>query len=203
LQRLRDQGADGVPSLKDWILTAIERPDGVDLVERWRYRRDILYTGLIRRQFGALPHSSIIRWPFEGSGFERVFIGDEVVLNPGCGLGTGEHGEIRIGNGTAVTERLHIWAEESVTIGERVLIAHNVHIHDSKHCTDDRSVPIRDQGMCGTRPIEIKDGAWLGANAVILAGVTVGRNAVVGANAVVTSDVPDFAVAVGVPAHVL
>jgi acetyltransferase-like isoleucine patch superfamily enzyme len=194
---------DGVRSFKDRFLTAVERPDGVDLVERWRYRRDILYTGLVRGQFGALPRSSIIRWPFEGRGFERIFIGEEVVLNPGCGLGTGERGQIRIGSGTAVTERLHVWAEESVTIGERVLIAHNVHIHDSRHCTDDHNVAIQDQGMCGTRPIRIKEGAWLGANAVILAGVTVGRNAVVGANAVVTSDVPDFGVAVGVPARVV
>ena len=64
-------------------------------------------------------------------------------------------------------------------------------------------IAIRDQGMCGTRPIEIKDGAWLGANAVVVSGVTVGRNAVIGANAVVTSDVPDYAVAVGIPARVL
>src|SRR5436190_16574347 len=106
--------------LKLWIFDALKRPDGVDLVERWRYRRDILYTGVIRGQFGALPRSSTVRWPFEGKGFERIFIGDDVVLNPGCGLGTGEHGEIRIGNGTAVTERLHIWAEGCVTIGERV-----------------------------------------------------------------------------------
>ena len=190
-------------SVKERVLRAIERPDGVDLVERWRFRRDVLYTGLIRGQFGALPRSSVVRWPFEGSGFERIFIGEEVVLNPGCGLGTGKHGQIRIGNGTAVTERLHIWAEESVTIGERVLIAHNVQIHDSRHRTDDRDAAIRDQGMCETRPIEVKDGAWLGANAVILGGVTVGRNAVVGANAVVTADVPDFGVAVGVPARVL
>lgn len=190
-------------SMKTRLFRAIERPDGVDLVERWRYRRDILYTSLIRGQFGALPPSSTIRWPFEGSGFERIFIGEEVVLNAGCGLGTGKHGQIRIGNGTAVTERLHIWAEESVTIGERVLIAHNVQIHDSSHRASDLRIAIRDQGMCGTRPVEIKDGAWLGANAVILSGVTIGRNAVVGANAVVTSDVPDFAVAVGVPARVL
>jgi acetyltransferase-like isoleucine patch superfamily enzyme len=126
-----------------------------------------------------------------------------VELNPGCGLGTGKHGRIRIGDGTAVTERLHIWAEESVTIGERVLVAHNVQIHDSSHRSSDPGIAIRDQGMCGTRPVEIRDGAWLGANAVILSGVTIGRNAVVGANAVVTSDVPDFAVAVGVPARVL
>ena len=189
--------------LRDWVLAAVERPDGADVVERWRYRRDILYTALIRGQFGALPRSSTIRWPFEGRGLERIFIGEEVVLNPGCGLGTGERGEIRIGNGVAVSERLHIWAEESVTIGERVLCAHGVHIHDSRHRSDDHSVAIRDQGMCDARPIEIQDGAWLGANAVILAGVTVGRNAIVGANSVVTSDVPDFAIAVGVPARVL
>ena len=190
-------------AMKESALRALARKDGVDLIERWRYRRDILYTNLIRGQFGALPSSSTIRWPFEGRGFERIFIGEEVVLNPGCGLGTGANGRIAIGDGTAVSERLHIWAEGSVTIGKRVLIAHNVHMHDSRHCSDDHAVAIRDQGMCGTQSIEIKDGAWLGANSVILSGVTIGRNAVVGANAVVTHDVPDFAVAVGVPARVV
>jgi acetyltransferase-like isoleucine patch superfamily enzyme len=57
--------------------------------------------------------------------------------------------------------------------------------------------------MTGTAPVEIKDGAWIGAQAVILSGVTIGRNAVVGANSVVTIDVPDFATAVGIPARVL
>lgn len=53
------------------------------------------------------------------------------------------------------------------------------------------------------KPIRIQKGAWIGANAVILAGVSVGKHAIVGAGAVVTKDVPDYAVVVGNPAKVI
>jgi acetyltransferase-like isoleucine patch superfamily enzyme len=52
-------------------------------------------------------------------------------------------------------------------------------------------------------PINIKDGAWIGAGAIILANVTVGRKSIVGAGAVVTNDVPDFAIVAGNPARVI
>ena len=192
------------PALREKILNALARPNGADLVDRWAFRRDLLLTALVRGQFGSLPHSSTIRWPFHiGLGLERVFIGEEVVLNSGCALGTGKDGVIRIGDRTGVSGMLGIWAEESVTIGKNVLLARGVQIHDSRHSTDDRDTPIQRQGMTGTQPVEVRDGAWIGAQAVILSGVTIGQNAVVGANSVVTSDVPDFATAVGVPARVL
>src|SRR5262245_25266859 len=119
---------------RDRVLDALARADGADLVDRWAYRRDILLTALVRGQFGSLPNSSVIRWPFHiGLGLERVFIGEGVVLNSGCALGTGEHGEIRIGDGAGISGLLGIWAEGSVTIGERVLLARGVEIHDSHH----------------------------------------------------------------------
>ena len=61
----------------------------------------------------------------------------------------------------------------------------------------------RDQGVDRIAPVRIGRGAWLGENAVIMPGVTVGRGAVIGANAVVREDVPDYSVAVGVPARVI
>jgi acetyltransferase-like isoleucine patch superfamily enzyme len=51
--------------------------------------------------------------------------------------------------------------------------------------------------------VKIKDGAWLGTNVTVMPGVTIGRNAVIGANSVVNGDVPDFATAVGAPARIL
>jgi len=78
-----------------------------------------------------------------------------------------------------------------------------VYISDHRHEFGDPVVPIADQGITGIRPVRIGDGAWLGQNVVICPGVTIGRNAVVGANSVVRHDVPDFAVVAGAPARLI
>ena len=62
---------------------------------------------------------------------------------------------------------------------------------DSQHGFSDPDAPVMDQPLDRQAPVRIEQGAWLGNNAMVMAGVTIGRNAVVGANAVVTSDVPD------------
>lgn len=61
---------------------------------------------------------------------------------------------------------------------------------------------IRAQGFDDVGEVHIRDGAWLGANVVVLGGVTIGRNAIIGANSVVTRDVPGYAIAAGAPATV-
>jgi len=83
-----------------------------------------------------------------------------------------------------------------ITIEDDVVIAPNVQLLTDNHDPYDRTILI-------CKPIVIKKGAWIGAGASILPGVTVGRYAIVGTSAVVTKDVPDYAVAAGVPAKVL
>ena len=92
---------------------------------------------------------------------------------------------------------------QSVIIEEGVGIARGVYISDHSHGFKDPTRFIRDQGVDRIAPVRIGRGAWLGENAVIMPGVTVGRGAVIGANAVVREDVPDYSVAVGVPARVI
>ncbi len=87
-------------------------------------------------------------------------------------------------------------------IGDDVLLAQNVVLSALNHNYEDISRPIKDQGVY-VSPIVVGPGSWLGAGAVVLAGVTVGRNVVVAAGAVVTKDVPDFCVVVGNPARVV
>ncbi len=82
-----------------------------------------------------------------------------------------------------------------ITIEDDVMIAANVSLISNNHDLYDRQVLI-------CKPIVIKKGAWIGAGAAILPGVTVGKYAVVGAASVVTHDVPDYAVVVGNPARV-
>jgi acetyltransferase-like isoleucine patch superfamily enzyme len=90
----------------------------------------------------------------------------------------------------------------SVEIGHDVWTGHHVYITDQNHGYADPDVPISLQTQ-PERPVRIGDGSWIGHGAVILPGVNIGRHVVVGANSVVTSDIPDHCVAVGAPARVI
>lgn len=115
-------------------------------------------------------------------------------------LGTGACGVLEIGARTLVNYGCSIAALDRVTIGERCLIGPHCMIIDSAfHDIDpDRRLdaPVAD-------PITIGDNVWLGARVVVLPGVTIGHDAVIGIGSIVTSDVPPRSLAVGVPARVI
>ena len=124
-------------------------------------------------------------------------------------------GKIRIGNKCFIGEGTRIWSARSVSIGNHVLISHNVNIHDTnshslsakqrRQHVDDiffRGHPA-DLPDVTDAPVTIEDDAWIGFNAVILKGVTIGDGAVVAAGALVTKDVPARSVVAGVPARVM
>lgn len=104
-----------------------------------------------------------------------------------------------IGSRCSIAEFTHFWGGGGVAIGDDVLIASHVVItsltHD-KHATRYRDSLLR-------APVTIEDNVWIGAGAIILPGVTLGRGAIVGAGAVVTRDVPSGAVVCGVPARAI
>jgi acetyltransferase-like isoleucine patch superfamily enzyme len=112
------------------------------------------------------------------------------------------HAFIKVGRGTFIGESVVIRGQGGVTIGESVLIAPLAKILAVNHNYADVTRPVMDQGITG-RGITIDDGAWIGAGAAVLDGVHIGKGAGVGANAVVTKDVPAHCVAVGVPARVV
>jgi acetyltransferase-like isoleucine patch superfamily enzyme len=90
----------------------------------------------------------------------------------------------------------------SIEIGNDVWTRHHVYITDQNHGYEDVTRPISQQSQ-PERPVVIGDGSWLGHGAVVLPGVTIGKHVVIGANSVVTKDIPDFSVAVGSPAKVI
>ena len=93
------------------------------------------------------------------------------------------------------TESGYIIIEDDVEIGA------GTHFYVNNHAFDRTDIPIKYQGYYPSKPIKVCSGAWIGANAVILCGVTIGRNAVVGAGSIVTKDVEPYTVVVGNPAR--
>lgn len=111
---------------------------------------------------------------------------------------SGRGGTVRIGKGSEIGERCRISIANSLEIGEKVLLSPNVYITDCDHEYRDVDVPVIDQGI-----VQRGQKVSIGINAVIVGNVRIGRHCVVGANSVVTKDVPDYCVAVGSPAKVI
>ena len=124
----------------------------------------------------------------------------------------GHGGNIRIGESCFIGENSRIWSACSITIGDRVLISHNVNIHDhNSHSPSAGARHLHFNQIFSTghpaqlddvasAPIVIGDDVWIGFNATILKGVTIGKGAIVGAASVVTKDVEDYTVVAGNPA---
>lgn len=109
-------------------------------------------------------------------------------------------GDVTIGDHTRIG--IHCTVIGPVSIGSHVNLAQGIVVTALNHNFEDTSCRMDEQGVT-TRPVTIGDDVWIGANAVILPGVTIGRHSVVAAGAVVTKDVPDCCIVGGVPAKVI
>lgn len=159
------------------------------------------------RAFAAFGAGSTIKEPMIGLvNAASIRIGSEVDISAYAFLeALSPPGEVvvEVGDGTYIGPFLRLTAVGGVTIGSRVLIADRAYLSDSGHVYEDVTRPIRGQGLRTGRRLLIEDGAWIGVGAAIVGNVRIGRNAVVGANAVVTRDVDDFTVVAGNPARVV
>lgn len=128
------------------------------------------------------------------------------VFGPTCVLDHGFvlecRGSFTVGEGTSFGHHCTVAVVDSVQIGRNCLIAEMVSIRDHDHEFASEDVPIALQGR-RQGPVRIGDNVWLGAKVTVTQGVSIGANTVVGANAVVTHDLPPDSVAVGVPARVI
>lgn len=118
-------------------------------------------------------------------GTNNVKIGKNVIIPPGTNLVSFPNNHDAI-----------------ICIEDDVLLGPNVSIYCSTHNFQNVKVPIKDQGY-NMSSVTLKSGCWIGINTVILPGVTIGKNSVVGANSLVNKDVPDYCIAVGSPARVI
>jgi lipopolysaccharide O-acetyltransferase len=186
------------------------RPLGRAFVRTYRLAvraRNKAFTVAAAGAFAEFGRRSVIQPPVRLKGEQRISVGDDVFVGAGSWLqtlaGDGFAGRLRIGDGTSIAGTCVLSAACSVTLGRKVLLARNVYISDHIHQYDDPATAILDQGLGRLEPVEVGDGAWLGQNVVVCPGVHIGRGAVVGANSVVTEDIPDRTLAVGAPARVV
>ena len=136
---------------------------------------------------------------------KNISVGNNVYISQDAWLIANEkEGNIslKIGNDTMIGHNFHVVGMDLVDIKESVLIADNVYITDCTHCFGDIENPIMKQGVKSIKTVMVDKGSWIGENVCII-GANIGKNCVIGANAVVTKDVPDYSVAVGAPAKVI
>lgn len=137
-----------------------------------------------------------------------VYIGSHTSIGPYLWLHCGgteegyDQGYFEIGRHSFIGANAVLGAGGGIHIGNHVLVGQCVNIHAENHNFADRSRTIREQGVVRAEVV-IEDDVWIGSKATVLAGVRVGRGAVIGAGAVATRSVPPYAVVVGIPARIL
>lgn len=141
------------------------------------------------------------------SGHKGISIGKNVYIGRGGWLAasnmTGDKDStLIIKDGCSIGRFSHIYATGSIVIENKALLAEHVYIADNVHSYKDITIPIKDQGVNQNNHVIIGEGCWIGENVCII-GASIGKNSVIGANSVVTRDVPDYCVAVGIPARII
>jgi acetyltransferase-like isoleucine patch superfamily enzyme len=136
-------------------------------------------------------------------GKSRIILHNNVCIRPYADIWcNGE--KIEIGNASEIGERCRISIANSLKIGNKVLLSPNVYITDCDHAYEDINTPVIEQGIVNKdNRVVIDDNAYIGINSVIVGNVHIGKGSVIGANSVVTKDIPDHCVAVGSPARII
>lgn len=162
-----------------------------------------------RHIFGAMGPGCVLRPPVMLVNPQRMFFGRGISVRHGARLeavtehlGKRYYPELIIGDDCNLEQNVHMACAERIVIGRKVAITENVGIFDILHPFADLGRPVVDQPL-KTAPVSIGDETMVGMGAVIQPGVRIGMHCVVGANSVVTKNVPDYCVVGGVPARIL
>lgn len=145
-------------------------------------------TAILRKLFGGLGENVLVDAPFHCDHGDNIFLGNNVIVGMNC---------------TFVDN-------QEIRIGDQVMIASNVQIYTSSHPVSPNERLVADFKERGTtffrtyaRPVKIEDNVWIGGGCILLPGVTVGKNSVIGAGSVVNRSVPANCVAAGNPCRVI
>jgi acetyltransferase-like isoleucine patch superfamily enzyme len=163
------------------------------------------------KKFGKFGKGSIILFPTTTIFNENyIHIGNDTMIGEHVALSAGmmpgqkclTNPVVKIGDRCLIGRGSGIVGHLSIDIGNDVWTGHHVYITDQSHGYSDISRPISQQSQA-ERAVSIGDGSWLGHGVVVLPGARIGKHVAVGANSVVTGELPDYCVAVGSPARVI
>lgn len=183
-------------TLEDFLET--DNPETLSVISRAReltrayyltdYGDELKRNQILSELFGGIGKNVAIDIPFHCDYGKNIFLGDDVIINMNC---------------TFVDNK-------PIKIGNHVLIASNVQIYTAAHPVLPQERLVSNWKELDTtffrtyaRPVEIEDNVWIGGGCIILAGVTIGKNSVIGAGSVVTHSIPANCVAVGNPCKVI
>ena len=178
------------------------------LQKRQWYQRSSLPWNRARLHWALAQRECFARMPLHGNVLEgleegRIDLGPHVLFEPGVWITVPGDARLRIGTGTFLNLGVMVAADGLVEIGAHCMLANGCFVSDANHRFDDPRRPITWQGFTSKGPTRVGDNVWLGAHVVVTSGVTIGDRCVVGANSVVTQDIPPFSIAAGAPAKVL
>jgi acetyltransferase-like isoleucine patch superfamily enzyme len=171
-----------------------------------------LYSYLQKKviRFRTFGKNSIVKFPYKIWGRKFIELGSNVFIAENAFLSAVERWEgqaftpnLKIGNNVTIGSNFFVTCIKSVTIEDNVLISDRVFIADHVHGYENPKLPVLRQPLEFKGEVLIKEGSFIGINVVIMPGVTVGKNSVVGASAVVTKNVPDNSVVAGNPARII
>jgi acetyltransferase-like isoleucine patch superfamily enzyme len=179
------------------------------------------FSGLLKHGYALLitklffRGARLIRRPIEIRGRSRIDFGKNLTTGSYCRIeavilnNTDVDGpeKIRFGHNVILNDSVHIASNQLVTIGNNVLIASKVFITDHNHGTYVGSgtsplIPPNERPISGG-DVHIEDDVWIGEFVSIMPGVTIGKGSVIGATSVVTKSIPEYSIAVGIPAKVI
>lgn len=193
-------------------MQVLKRTYNILLIKRKVY--NIVFTRLYSLFFFNFGKHSLIGCNSTYLGIGRISIGEQTRIGRYAVITAWEKinkevfsPQIVIGNDCAIGEFVHITAINSITIGNNVLMGRRVTITDNSHGINssiaELQLPPNQRKLYSKGPVVIEDNVWIGDKATILAGVKIGYGSIVGANAVVTKDVPAYSIVGGIPAKVL
>lgn len=168
--------------------------------------RNIIYLYVAKLKVGHIGRRSVVISPLHLSG-KGIRIGENTKIQYKSWIEanplTGEKkAELIIGDRCSIGHFNEIYATKSIIIENDVLTADRVYITDNLHGYENIDMPIIRQPIKQISSVRIGEGSWLGIGVAVI-GAKIGKHCVIGANAVITKDIPDYCVAVGIPARII
>jgi acetyltransferase-like isoleucine patch superfamily enzyme len=185
-------------------------PKGIEyLIHLFIRIKSKAYTVLLSPCFFAIGKKTMIIPPLRFANLSLIQLGKGITIHSNCWIQALNSKDqchspkLIIKDYAAIGMNATISAAKSIVIEERVFTARNVYISDHRHEYHDIKQPIGAQEIKEIVEVSIGANTWIGQNAAILPGATIGRHCIIGANSVVNSNIPDYSIAVGAPAKVV